>query len=181
MLKQITIVAASTFLGSALWLVSGSEVLAQEVCKRKLDNSGAKSNYTEQHVMDVSDRPGHQIRIFEVHRQYTSDTPNCEGRTRKEDWEQAYSDYVNRNGRAWGYRVTTFDNGDKIFAQFSGTSITIVTEDGKKESAFTGVITFTGGTGIYRGVRGMQRARAKFDPVANINVVEADEEYWIDK
>jgi hypothetical protein len=174
-------VLASTFLGASLWIWSGSEALAQDTCKRKIDNSGAKSSYTEQHVLDVGDRPGHQVRIFELHRQFTSDTPNCEGRTRKESWSHGYSDYVNGNGRAWGYAVTTFDNGDKVFSDFSGTSHTNVMADGTKKRTYVGVNTFTRGTGIYRGIRGVERQKIIFDPIANINIAESEEEYSIEK
>jgi hypothetical protein len=43
------------------------ELSAQEKCKIKWENPAANSNYTEQHVIDVGDVPGHQIRIYELH------------------------------------------------------------------------------------------------------------------
>ena len=157
------------------------EPLAQDKCQRKLDNSGAESKYTEQHVMDVGDVEGHQIRIFELHRTFASDQPNCEGLKRKETWSHGYSDYLDRNGRAWGYDVIIFGNGDKIFGEFSGTSLTVLTEDGEKQSTFVGVTKYTGGTGMYQGVRGISRSNIRFDPIANVNISESEEEYWITK
>ena len=167
-------------LATVLSVVGVQEALAQEKCQRKLDNSGAESKYTEQHVMDVGDVEGHQIRIYELHRTFASDQPNCEGRKRKEIWSHGYSDYIDLNGRAWGYTVITFDNGDKIFGEFSGASQTVVTGD-KKQSAYAGVTRYTGGTGAYQGVQGISRDKARFDPIANVNIQESEEEYWIAK
>lgn len=169
------------FLGLALWLSGTAAGLAQEKCKRILDNSGAESKYTQQHVMDVGDIPGHQIRIFELHRVYSSDQKNCEGLKRTEELSHGYSDYIDGNGRAWGYTVITFDNGDEIFGQFAGTSLVAVAEDGKKQRTYVGSTRYTGGTGIYLGVRGITRAKVSFDLVANVNVSESEEEYWISK
>lgn len=168
-------------LGAVLWVTSGGGSPAQDKCQRNLDNSGAESSYTEQHVLDVDDVEGHQIRIFELHRVFDSDTPNCEGLKRTETWSQGYSDYVDRNGHAWGYTVTTFENGDKIFGEFSGTSHTIVDADGNRKSTYVGVVNYTHGTGVYAGIHGIRRERVAFDPVANVNIAEAEEEYWIAK
>ena len=180
-IRTLEATAAMTIIGIVLWTTSPSEALAGSVCKRKVDDGGATSKLTEQHALDVRDRPGHQVRIFEMHRQYASDTPNCEGRTRKESWVHGYSDYTHGNGRAWGYGVTTFDNGDKIFNEWTGTSHRVVMEDGKKKRFFVGVNTFTGGTGIYRGVRGFARSRVFVDPATGESVFETEEEYVVEK
>ena len=126
-------------LGTVLSVAVAQEAFAQEKCQRKLDNSGAKSKYTEQHTMDVGDVKGHQIRIYELHRTFASDQPNCEGLKRKEIWSHGYSDYINLNGRAWGYTVIIFDNEDQIFAEFSGASQTVVIDGDKKQSTYAGV------------------------------------------
>jgi hypothetical protein len=79
---------------------------------------------TQQHVLDVGDVSGHQIRVYELHRTYANDKPNCENLKRTESWTRGYSDYIDRNGRTWGYDVTLLENSDKIFFQFDGTSQT---------------------------------------------------------
>ncbi|MGH1484004.1 MAG: hypothetical protein ACRBM6_35895 [Geminicoccales bacterium] len=167
--------------GTTLAIVGSPELLAAEKCQRKLDNSGAESSYTEQHVLDVGDEPDHQIRLFELHRVYQTDEPNCEGLKRKESWAHGYSDYVDRNGRAWGYTTIIYDNGDKIFGQFSGTSHTVTLESGEKKSTYVGVVKYTGGTGVYQGVQGVARDNIQFDPIANVNISESEEEYTIAK
>ena len=47
--------------------------------------------------------------------------------------------------------MTLLENGDKIFAEFSGAAQTVVSLDGSKKSTFTGVHKWTGGTGKYQG------------------------------
>jgi hypothetical protein len=126
----------------ALIAFSAFGVSAQEKCKRNGEVPAANTAYTQQHVLDVGDVPGHQIRIVEMHRTYPDAQPNCEGIKETESWTRAFSDYVDRNGRAWGYTVTMLENGDKIFSEFNGTSQTFTDSNGKKESRFTGVTRY---------------------------------------
>jgi hypothetical protein len=152
---------------------------AQERCKVSQEATAAKSSYTQQHVLDVGDIPGHQIRILELHRTYSDEKPNCENLKRTESWTRGYSDYVDRNGRSWGYSVTSLENGDKIFAEYDGTSQTTVSPDGSKKSTFTGVVRYTGGTGKYQGVQGLFRDTVVFDPDKNVNLEQLEGEYWL--
>jgi hypothetical protein len=154
---------------------------AQEKCKMKWEIPAANSNFTQQHVIDVGDVPGHQVRILELHRIFPNDQPNCEGLKRVEEWSRGYSDYTDRNGRVWGYRVVVLENGDKIFGEFSGTSQTVVGADGSKKSTYSGVVVNTGGTGKYQGVRGLQHESSQFDPEKNFNQSQSEVEYWLEK
>ena len=165
--------------GLALTPICFSTVSAQERCKVSEEATAAKSDYTQQKVLDVGDVSGHQIRVFELHRTYANDKPNCEHLKRTESWSRGYSDYVDRNGRAWGYAVISHENGDKIFAEFSGTSQTAVAADGSKKSTFTGVSRYTGGTGQYQGIRGFLRTSVVFDPDKNVNQLKTEGEYWL--
>jgi hypothetical protein len=157
------------------------ELSAQEKCKMKWEIPAANSNYTEQHVIDVGDVPGHQLRIFELHRTFPNDQANCEGLKRVDQWNRGYSDYIDRNGRSWGYSVTILENGDKIFGEFSATTHTVVAADGSKKSTYSGMVIYTGGTGKYQGVRGLQRESAIFDPEKNLNQSQSEAEYWLEK
>ena len=65
---------------------------AQERCKISEDAPAGK--YTQQHVLDIGDVSGHQIRIYELHRTYANDKPNCENLKRTESWTRGYSDYI---------------------------------------------------------------------------------------
>jgi hypothetical protein len=182
--------AMPQYYSRAAWLVATTMILcsgapgllvAQEKCKMKWEVPAANSNFTQQHVIDVGDVPGHQVRIFELHRTFPNDQPNCEGLKRIEEWVRGYSDYIDRNGRAWGYRVIVLENGDKIFGEFSGTSQTVVAADGSKKSTNFNVLLYTGGTGKYQGVRGLQRETSQFDPEKNFSQAQADAEYWLEK
>ena len=90
------------------------------------------------------------------------------------------SDYVDRNGKTYGYAVTTFENGDKIFAVLDGLSQTVTNADGSKSSTLFGVSRYTGGTGKYKNVRGLFRATNAFDPTKNYNQGHTEGEYWIE-
>ncbi|ACL62409.1 hypothetical protein Mnod_8254 (plasmid) [Methylobacterium nodulans ORS 2060] len=143
--------------------------------------SAANSTYTKQQVLDVGDVPGHQLRIYELHRTFPSDKPNCEGLKRVEQWSRGLTDYTDGNGSLSGYTVTILENGDKIFGKVSGTSQTTTNSDGSKTSTFTGVVTYTGGTGKYQRVRGIQRDIIAFDLEKNFNQQRAEAEYWFEK
>jgi hypothetical protein len=170
-------VANSVILG----LAAPGLLAAQEKCKMQWEIPASNSNFTQQHVIDVGDVPGHQVRVFELRRTFPNDQPNCEGLKRVEEWVRGYSDYIDRNGRAWGYRITVLENGDKIFGEFSGASQTVVAADGSKKSTFSGVVVYTGGTGKYQGIRGLQRESSQFDPEKNFSQAQADAEYWLEK
>lgn len=170
-------IAAST--GAAL--LPFSEGLAQQKCRQSGQNLAQDTKYTQQHVIDVGDVPGHQVRILELHRTPSNAKPNCEGLKVVESWSRGYSDYVNTNGRAWGYSVSVLENGDKIFSQWSGTTHTTVNPDGSKKTTYTGTNTLTGGTGKYRGIRGMGRDLTTFDPKAGFNEGQWEEEYWLEE
>ncbi len=153
---------------------------AQQRCKVDETVPATNRSYTEQHVMDVGDVPGHQIRIYEVRTTFPDDKANCEGLKRTEEVAHALSDYVDRNGRSYGYTVTTFGNGDKMFAVLDGVSQTATNADGSKSSTFFGVSRYTGGTGKYKNVRGLLRVTNTFDPTKNYNQGHNEGEYWIE-
>ena len=176
--------------GSNVWLIIAasagvallpvSDGWAQEKCRRSGTYVAQDSKFTQQHVIDVGDVPGHQVRILELHRTPSNAQPNCEGLKVVESWSRGYSDYTNLNGRAWGYDVTVLENGDKIFAQWSGTTQTVFNADGTRRTRYTGVTTFTGGTGKYRGIRGTSKVTSAFDPKTGFNETQWEDEYWIE-
>jgi len=168
-------------LGLMLSPIGFSDVSAQEKCKVSEGAEAAKSTYTQQHALDVGDVPGHQVRIYEIHRTYPNDKPNCEGLRRTESWERGYSNYIDWNGATTSFGVTVLENGDKIFTQILGTSQTTISSDGTKNSTFTGVVRYTGGTGKYKGIRGFLRVNTKFDPEKNVNLPQIEGEYWLEK
>ena len=161
---------------------------AQERCKWSSEgDTGSVSSYPQQLVMYVGDTPGHIVGAYELHSVAgPNGKPNCEGLKDKETWTHGYRDYRDRNGRAWGYTVTTLENGDKIYQEFSGTTQTTTAADGSKKTAYDGVANWTGGTGRYQTVRGIERDHvvidwAKGESKPTGTHTTADGEYWFEK
>jgi len=175
-----TKVLVTILVGAAVTLVPLADGRAQEKCKQSGKNLSQDSKYVQQHMIDTGDIPGHQVRIMEIHRTPSNSTANCEGLKIVESWNRGYSDYINGNGRAWGYRVYILENGDKIFAQYSGNSHTTLNSDGSKKGTYTGVYVITGGTGKYRGIQGTGRELSTFDIQTGFNEAQWEEEYWIE-
>ena len=75
--------------------------------------------------------------------------------------------------------MTLLENGDKIFAEFSSATQTVANPDGSQKTEATTVHKWTGGTGKYQGVRGIQRESTVFDPDKNFLETRAEAEYWL--
>lgn len=168
-------------IGTALTSLASSEAWAQQKQKISFKNLGENTKYTQQHTIDVGNVPGHQVRIYEIHYTYPKDPPVFEGVRVVASWNRGFSDYVDVNGRHWGYAVYMLENGDKIFAQNDGSSQTLVNPDGAKKSTATGVTTLTGGTGKFRGIQGTLRYTVIFDPKAGLNEGQNEGTYWVEK
>ena len=164
-----------------LILLTAPEVRAQQKHQIAYKNQGENTKYVQQHAIDVGDIPGHQVRINEIHYTFPADPPVFENVKVVEQWNRGYSDYVDINGRHWGYVVFILENGDKIFARNEGSSQTIVNADGTKKSTATGVTLLTGGTGKFGGVQGLLRYVTNFDPKAGLNEGRTEGVYWIEK
>jgi hypothetical protein len=81
-LRAVFIYRASTVILASVLFFGPAH--AQERCKIDDKSLAQNAKYVEQHVMDVGDVPGHQIRIFQLHRTYPDDKANCEGLKRTE-------------------------------------------------------------------------------------------------
>ena len=77
--------------------------------------------------------------------------------------------------------MTLLENGDKIFAEFVSATQTAANPDGSQKTEATTVHKWTGGTGKYQGVRGIQRESTVFDPDKNFLETRAEAEYWFEK
>ena len=148
-------------LSAAFLALTISCASADDKCRLTWEVPASDTKYTQQFALEVGDIPGHQIRIYELHRVYPNDKPNCEGLQRIDSWSYGYSDYVNRNGPYHVYMVTTLENGDKIFRESTGISQTTLAEDGsRKSSTEEGTQVWTGKTGKYRGSTGFNGTTA---------------------
>jgi hypothetical protein len=181
-------------------LVFAQPALAQTPQKQRISYRAPASTtqYTQQHVIEAGDVPGHQIRVFEIHRTFgstavgvatsasdkqakaASDAPVFNGIEAKEIWTRGFSDYTDGSGRVHGYSVYNLESGDKIFSSYEGLALTPA---GGKTNA-TYVITFTGGTGQFKNIRGMMRGTGIFTfsggKVGSIDT-QYEGEYWIER
>jgi hypothetical protein len=141
------------------------------------------SEYTKQYAIDVGDISGHRIRIFEIHRTFPNleASPMYEGLRLNEIWTRGYADYVNVDGRHWGYEIGLLENGNKIFSRYDGTSQSTVNPDGTNKNKITGTSVLTGGTGKFRGIRSTFIYNGIFDPEGNLNEVQVEGEYWMEE
>lgn len=125
--------------------------------------------------------PGHYVRIFEIQRLYPNNPPKFEGVPVTEQWDRGYSDYTDTNGRAWWYSTYFLENGDKIYARVDGTTQTRQSNSHTSISRFVGVITLTGGTGKFKGIRGLLQSKIRFSPETGFNMGEHTGEYWFEE
>lgn len=158
-----------------------SHAFAQQKHKFSYERSSDTSEYTQQQRIDVGDVPGHQIRVYELKAVYPDESVKFLDVPVKEEWNRAFSDYTNTNGRHFGYCLYVLKNGDKIHCRIDGTTQATVNADGAKSITISGITTLTGGTGQFRGIRGTLRYSGFYDPVANLSGDKTNGEYWIEE
>jgi len=141
---------------------------------------GVKSRYVQQHVIDVGDASGHQLRIQETQRTNPSSGHAIDGVKITEDWVRGFSNYTNGVGPAWGYFTWIMEDGSKIFGEYIGTSESQTTAAGSRRGTYHGVARITGGTGRFGKIRGQTVDISEFDtdPVNGYNRVSTNGEYW---
>jgi hypothetical protein len=145
---------------------------------------GVKSRYIQQHVIDVGDVPGHQIRVQESQRTFPAENqPAIEGEKVIEAWIRGMSNYTNGIGPTWGYVIWVTDKGNKIFLEYSGTSESTATESGSRRGTYHGTARVVGGTGPFVRARGTLVDVGEFDtdPKAGYNRASSRGEYWLEQ
>ena len=154
--------------------------------KYPLTGSGedAKGQYVQQHMIDVDDAPGHQIRILEIHRTYPADKPVLvDGERIAEAWVRSFSNYTGGIGPTWGYTTWFTEKGNKAFIETVRTSETQATDTGARRGTYNGTSRIVGGTGRFSKIRGTLVDVAKFDTdqKTGYNFTESHGEYWFEK
>lgn len=87
-------------------LISASlAALAQQKFPINTTSEGVQSRYVQQHVIDVGDVAGHQVRILEVHRVLPKEHFALNGIDVVEEWDRGFSDYISGVGPARGYGI----------------------------------------------------------------------------
>jgi len=174
--RRTLILTTIALLGLAVGLPA-ADAVAQQKQRISYKVSAENSKYTQQHVIDVGDVPGHQVRVYEIYRSFPSDAPVINGQKVKETWTRATSDYTDGNGTSTTYGVMTMETGDKIFTR----GAVIAQSAGGGKLTATGVATITGGTGKLAGIQGTTRSVTQADTKAGFNETQSEIEYWIAK
>jgi hypothetical protein len=166
-------IALGMTIGMAL---TAPAAMAQQKHHVSYDTPAIHTTYTQQHIIDVGDIPGHQARLFEIKRTYGDDAPVINGLKLKEQWTRGMSDYINNNGPATLYNVWVLENGEKFFVRTS--LVAQSSGDGKLINMTSGVIT--GGTGSLARIRGIISSHGPSEPTAGINANQTDIDYWME-
>lgn len=177
-----TMSVLSISLAVLLFVFSGL-ALAQQKYTYTHSTAPQSSRYVQQHKMDVGDIPGHQVRILEIHSKYTRGHPVVSGTKVVETWTRGFSDYINGVGPAHGYDVWVLEDGNKIYAEWSGTTYAKPTSTGSIRGTFNGTFRFTGGTGKFATIRGVVTTAGEFDsdPDNGYNNSSDRGEYWFEE
>ena len=159
-------------------------VWSQEKHAFTVSGEGMKGHYVQQHIIDVDDVPGHQIRNFEIQRTFSGDNQLVIDSERiVEAWVRGYSNYTGGVGPVWGYTTWITDKGSKIFTEGTGTSESQITDTGSRRGTYHGTSRFIGGTGRFAKIRGLFVDVSKFDtdPKTGYNTVDSHGEYWFEQ
>lgn len=164
--------AATLTAAMAMLSLPTTDILGQESQRVFFPTSAENTKYTQQHLIEVGDVPGHHVRLFEISRTFPNDPPIIGGLALKEEWNRGVSDYTDSSGPASFYGVYVLENGDKFFAY----STAVSRKAGAGLSAVT-VGRITGGTGKFANMRGTIYTVRTADPAAGINEGQTEIEY----
>ena len=138
--------------------------------------AATQGKYTEQHVLDVGDSPGHQIRVATISTKYTGEAPTFDGVKATDSTIWLTSDYRNGSGRFMQYAVLQMENGDRIYETVEGQA---QTSAGKV--SYATVATITGGTGKFATLRGVIRGSGVTDFKTGPSPNPSEGEYWFER
>jgi hypothetical protein len=143
-----------------------------------LSNALAENTkYTQQQAIDVGDVPGHQVRVYEIHRTYPNDAPMINGVKLMESWSRGVTDYIDGNGPNTTYNVYILENGDKFFTR----AALVAQSPGSGKIATTSAGPITGGTGKLVGIQGIIRTTGTAEPKAGVNENQTEIDFSIGK
>jgi hypothetical protein len=162
-------------------LIASSDAWAQDKHKYSFKAPPGVTKYTQQHAIDVGDVPGHQLRVYELYTKYTGEAPVYDGVKVVEAWGRGSSDYTNGSGRSTVYTVSLLENGDRIVSTSEVLLHTVSGPDGSRQSRYSSVVTLTGGTGRFKGIRGTLRGTGLTDFKTGTSDAQTEGEYWIEK
>ena len=168
-------------LGGALATASGAWSQQKQPVSVGYSIPPGAATYTQEHLIDVGDVPGHIVRVFELHFDFKNIDLSFGGIKVKEGWVRGASDYTNGTGTASNYGITVLEDGNMLFTKEAVVAQTTPTPDGSKAVKASIVSTFVGGTGKFKGIRGQLRGNSVRDPGSKKITVDVSGEYWIEE
>jgi hypothetical protein len=161
-------------LGLAL---STSNAMAQQKQHVSFKTPAENTKYTQQQAIDVGDVPGHQVRVYEIHRTYPNNAPVINGVKLVESWSRGITDYIDGNGPNTTYNIYILENGDKFFTR----AALVAQSLGSGKIATTSAGSITSGTGKLAGIQGIIRTTGTAEPKAGVNENLTEIDYSIEK
>jgi hypothetical protein len=139
--------------------------------------AGATSKFTQEHVIEVGDVPGHQLRVYEVQNEFPRNDLAFGGVVAKQMVSNGLSDSVNGSGSFTAYNVYSMADGSRVFVRLTGTT----QSDGAGGSRSVSVENFVGGTGKFKGIRGQMRNTLQRASGSGVLNVQVSGEYWMEE
>ncbi len=173
-----------TAVTALLALVAGASAgtaLAQAAQHAAYKVTAADTTYLQTHTIDVGDVPGHQLRIYEIQRQFPKNGPVIDGLHLVKQVDRAFSDYTDFKGPAVVYGVWEFDNGDKFYARGDQVTESKRNPDGSLFATSHRISKITGGTGKFETMKGTLNALTTLDTKTGKNETQVDVDYTIGK
>ena len=179
-----TVMALALIVGMVLLASDGS--LAQEKKKVSWSTKPENTKITVQQALEIPDMASHVMRITEYRRTWPDGGgPMVEGQRVVEEIARTFADTIAGNGHGSGYSTWRFDNGDLMFGQFQNSIQTVVNPDRSRKTTFMGTYVTTGGTGRFKGIKGLGRFAGLGELDAEGKAIRseysAEGEYWFEK
>src|SRR4051794_20600187 len=143
------------------------------------EGANAKSEYIQEKIIDVGDRPGHQLRVYELKNDYPDRDFEFAGVKVKNSIVKGVSDYTNWSGSFTTYTVYALEDGSEIHSRGTGTTQSTMGAEGKRVAfKFSFVENYLGGTKKFKGIRGQQTGSGERAAGANSITQRSSGEYW---
>jgi hypothetical protein len=170
---RLAVITAALVCSAVFLSTSAAQSQEHLIFKVRAENT----SYVQQHLIDVGDIAGHQVRLFEIHRTYpVGEAPVMKGKKIVESWTRGFSDYTSNNGEGTTYGVYVLENGDRFFTRGA-----LIAAQKPESSNLTALVVgpITGGTGTLAKINGMARISGTANPHAGTNEIQVDIEYWL--
>ena len=141
----------------------------------------SNTQYLQEHAIDVGDKPGHQVRVYEIRYDYPKKDLAFAGVLVRQSIVRGMSDYVNWSGSFTGYNVYTMEDGSKVYSRSTGTTQSTTSPEGQRAFKFSFVENFVGGSGKFKGMRGQMRGGGERVAGTKSLTQYSEGEYWIEE